>query len=284
MAAITPAVAEPATLPGSPKSLVGVAVRAFCLGAVFVLGAALTIVLLVAGTTDSDGAGGSSISITLTGTSGGHPLWRVPFFIAALALFHFLEFAVTARFNPARATTEAFLLTSNGIAYAAAHAASVAELLFARGLLPALSVRGFVGDNSAYACAFVWPFTLLKLTGGCDSGVRAQVAIGLALMVAGQAVRSVSMAQAGTNFAHTVQLYPVHGHRLVDHGLYAVLRHPSYFGFFYWSLGTQLVLGNCGCFVLYAVVLWVFFAARIKRECAPQAFAGLLVADHHQIG
>jgi hypothetical protein len=54
------------------------------------------------------------------------------------------------------------------------------------------------------------------------------------------------------------------GHVLVKSGLYGYLRHPSYFGFFWWGLGTQLVLGNAVCFVGYALVLWRFFSSRIR--------------------
>ena len=93
-----------------------------------------------------------------------------------------------------------------------------------------------------------------------------QVSLGLFLMVLGQAVRSLAMVQAGANFTHTIQRRKREGHVLVTRGVYSVLRHPSYFGFFWWGLGTQLVLGNVVCFLGYAVVLWLFFAERIKSE------------------
>ena len=41
-------------------------------------------------------------------------------------------------------------------------------------------------------------------------------------------------------------------------------RHPSYAGFFYWALGTQLVLQNMFTFVLFAVLLWRFFYYRTR--------------------
>jgi len=74
------------------------------------------------------------------------------------------------------------------------------------------------------------------------------------------------MAQAGSNFNHTVQMKRKEGHELVTHGIYAWLRHPSYFGFWWWSLGTQVVLGDGLCLVAYAIVLWRFFNGRIERE------------------
>lgn len=43
-------------------------------------------------------------------------------------------------------------------------------------------------------------------------------------------------------------------------------RHPSYAGFFYWALGTQVLLANPLGAAVFAVVLWRFFHDRIKGE------------------
>ena len=56
------------------------------------------------------------------------------------------------------------------------------------------------------------------------------------------------------------------GHELVTTGIYRYLRHPSYTGWFWWSVGTQLVLGNPLCFVAYACASYSFFADRIPFE------------------
>ena len=77
------------------------------------------------------------------------------------------------------------------------------------------------------------------------------------------------MAHAGNNFNHLVQSKKKVGHELVTDGIYARLRHPAYFGFFWWGLGTQVVLGNVVCLTGYAVVLWRFFSRRIKSELTP---------------
>jgi protein-S-isoprenylcysteine O-methyltransferase len=86
------------------------------------------------------------------------------------------------------------------------------------------------------------------------------------MVVGGQVVRSVAMVQAGKSFNHVVQRRRGREHVLVTNGVYAVLRHPSYFGFFWWALGTQVVMGNVVCFWAYAVVLWGFFSNRIRHE------------------
>ncbi|KAL1967873.1 hypothetical protein VTN77DRAFT_2562 [Rasamsonia byssochlamydoides] len=213
---------DPSNYPGGKKSLSGISLRAFLLGVVLGICATLTLVLVV-------------LSI---------PLWRVPFFIASLCLFHFLEYFITARYNTRQASVSAFLLTSNGWAYNVAHGSAVAECLLSHLLFPAGYAR--------------WTAAI--------TDTNLPLVLGLVLMLVGQTVRTLAMAQAGSNFNHTVQVERKQGHTLVTGGIYSVLRHPSYFGFFWWGLGTQLVLQNVICFCAYAVVLWRFFASRIKRE------------------
>ncbi|KAL2808825.1 Isoprenylcysteine carboxyl methyltransferase family-domain-containing protein [Aspergillus granulosus] len=215
--------------PNGKKALSGISLRAFLIGTTLGLSFSLTLSLL------------DLRSIF----ENPHYLWRLPFFLASLALFHFLEYYVTAAYNTRHATISAFLLTSNGWAYNVAHTSAALECALAY---------------------YFWPRDSYFESTGPICGVKLQVVVGLALMAVGQVVRTLAMAQAGTNFNHTVQVERKEGHTLVKHGVYAVLRHPSYFGFFWWGLGTQLVLGNVVCFAGYAVVLWKFFSSRIQRE------------------
>lgn len=53
---------------------------------------------------------------------------------------------------------------------------------------------------------------------------------------------------------------------LVTHGVYSFSRHPGYFGFFWWALGTQILLSNPVSLLLFSVVLWRFFNERISAE------------------
>jgi len=48
--------------------------------------------------------------------------------------------------------------------------------------------------------------------------------------------------------------------------VYAYFRHPSYFGWSAWALGTQLVLSNPVSLVLYAFAAHSFFYDRIPKE------------------
>lgn len=225
---------DPSIYPSGKKSLAGISLRAFLIGTTLGLSASLTLALRLSSPT---------------------PLWRVPFFLASLCLFHFLEYYVTAAHNTRHASVSAFLLSSNGWAYNLAHTSAATECLLAHALYP----------HESY---FAWSGPVLF-------GVKIQLVLGLALMAIGQTTRSLAMAQAGSNFNHTVQVERKDGHMLVTHGVYALLRHPSYFGFFWWGLGTQMVLGNVVCFVGYLVVLWRFFSTRIQRT-SPSPCALLL--------
>ena len=217
-----PLVQDRLYMPGQPKSLSGIALRSFCLGAALAVGLHQVYGALVFFGSDT-------------------PLWRVPFFLVALSAFHFLEFWTTAAYNTSSAGVGSFLLTANWPAYPIAHATAVAECCIVSFFFPDRSWAPFNSGN------------LLVL-------------FGFACVLVGQAVRSVAMAKAGSNFNHTVQQQHRSGHVLVSTGIYAVLRHPSYFGFFWWALGTQLVMGNVVCFFAYAAALWRFFSSRIKTE------------------
>ncbi|EED21873.1 prenyl cysteine carboxyl methyltransferase Ste14 [Talaromyces stipitatus ATCC 10500] len=208
-------------LPNGEMSLSGISTRAFFIGVVLGISSTITILLL-----------------TIYQTR----LWRIPFFISSLCLFHFLEYWATAQYNTQYADVSSFLLTSNGPAYNIAHGSAMLECL--------ISHYFFAPSTSPILSTFS----------------TISVIFGIICMVTGQIVRTLAMATAGTNFNHVVQVRRQEGHVLVTGGIYRFLRHPSYFGFFWWGLGSQLVLQNVVCFVGYAVVLWQFFNSRIYRE------------------
>lgn len=49
-------------------------------------------------------------------------------------------------------------------------------------------------------------------------------------------------------------------------GPYYWSRHPSYFGWFYWAIGTQLLMSNYVCLPLWIFAAWTFFNDRIPTE------------------
>ncbi|XMA20114.1 hypothetical protein WAI453_012905 [Rhynchosporium graminicola] len=204
--------------PGHSKSLSGIAIRSFILG--------LTL--------------SSTLVLTLYLLSIGSPIWRAPFFITTLSLFHFLEFYTTARVNTSSARISSFLFSSNGSAYTIAHTTALLETILLHTFFPSALLPSWIH----------YPILL----------------IGLFFIILGQLIRATAMLTAGTNFSHVVKHTKAQSHELVTTGIYSVFRHPSYFGFFWWGIGTQLVCGNIVSLAGYAWVLWKFFASRIEGE------------------
>lgn len=86
------------------------------------------------------------------------------------------------------------------------------------------------------------------------------------MVISAQCIRSLAMATCGESFNHYIQVSKKENHVLVTHGIYKILRHPSYVGFFYWAVGTQLLLGNVLHTLLFAIVAGAFFSRRIPYE------------------
>ncbi len=205
-------------LPHHPKSLSGIASRAFILGITLTVSSTLSAYLLWIG----------------------QPIWRAPFFISTLSLFHFLEFWTTSRANTHSAGVSSFLLSSNGSAYTVAHSASLLETLLSHYFLPSPILPPEI-------------HTYMLFTG-------------LGVVILGQVIRAKAMLTAGPSFSHIVAHTKKQTHTLITTGVYSILRHPSYFGYFWWALGIQLVCGNSLCLLGYTVVLWRFFSRRIEGE------------------
>ena len=157
-------------------------------------------------------------------------------YVVCLCLFHFSEFFVTAVKQPKNLKYDSFLL-NHSINYTLANVAAWME----------------------YSLELWW--------WGGEVKFNISVAfLGLVILVTGQAVRSVGMWQCGEHFAHEIMTSHDEGHRLITTGLYSVLRHPAYFGWFYWTIGTQLLLCNPVCTIVYAYLSWIFFSKRIPFE------------------
>ena len=172
-----------------------------------------------------------------------HSLWpTLNAYSVLLIAFHLLEFLTTAIFNPSRVTVDSFLL-NNGASYWFAQLFSTAEYLL----------------REKYMRSFPTITALDKPL------VRS---VGLAIAIAGQAVRTLAMITAANSFNHRVSTHhkKQDDHALVTNGIYSFLRHPSYFGFFWWSIGIQLFLANPLSLLIFSFVLWSFFNARIQTE------------------
>lgn len=69
--------------------------------------------------------------------------------------------------------------------------------------------------------------------------------VGLLMVIFGDCLRKAAMLTAGSNFNHIVQNEKSDTHTLVTSGVYGWFRHPSYVGWFYWSIGTQVPYTAC---------------------------------------
>jgi protein-S-isoprenylcysteine O-methyltransferase Ste14 len=72
--------------------------------------------------------------------------------------------------------------------------------------------------------------------------------LGLAIFAPGSAMLTWSMV-VNPFFEKTVRIQTDRGHRVIDTGPYAYVRHPGYVGFIGWMLSTPLLLGACWAFV-----------------------------------
>jgi len=205
------------------------AVIAFTLGSIFSLHVAALCLLYL------DKSGFINIGV-VEGISSPRTILIFQWFIyvIALCIFHLAEFFVTAIWNPSVLTATCFVV-NHSKPYTMAMLVSCFEF----------SIRFliFPTRNSKFISA-----------------------IGLALIIIGQLVRSLAMITCAESFNHLIQHTKKQSHKLVTHGIYRYLRHPSYFGFFYWSVGTQLMLGNILTGISFAAASWLFFNRRIPYE------------------
>jgi len=159
----------------------------------------------------------------------------VGFYLFFLSIFHTWEYIYVALFHPQELSIDSFLLNHSN-EYSIALISSWAEYIVERLFMP--SSKGH------------WPILV----------------IGVLICLGGQIIRILAMYTAGKNFHHQIRLERDKSHKLVCSGIYSLLRHPSYFGWFYWSIGTQIILLNPICFCGFAFYSWRFFYERIREE------------------
>ncbi|KAF9948683.1 hypothetical protein BGZ72_009433 [Mortierella alpina] len=163
------------------------------------------------------------------------PIPQFWLFLAALGAFHALEYIAIALFNPTKLKLDSFLL-NHSPEYTTATVSGITEFLIEYFFFPQMKTWGLLNK------------------------------IGLVLVIVGQMARTLAMFSAKSNFSHHVEYYKEDHHVLVTDGIYSLLRHPSYFGFYYWALGSQLMMMNPVCLIGFAVVLYRFFSERIQYE------------------
>lgn len=152
-----------------------------------------------------------------------------------MAFFHYSEFLTIAWCNPTSLSIDSFMLY-HSIPYVLAAISSWVEFILEVHFLP--SFKNYY---------HIW-------------------LLGVIMCILGEIIRKTSMFTASRSFTHLVQYEKNDNHKLVTHGIYAYARHPSYMGWFWWSIGTQIVLLNPICIILYTIVSWKFFHDRIYLE------------------
>ena len=90
--------------------------------------------------------------------------------------------------------------------------------------------------------------------------------IGLLMTIVGQYFRIAALFTGKHNFTHKIQLRKRKNHVLVKEGVYKICRHPSYFGFFIWSVGIEIMCVNPLCTIAFSYILFIFFKKRIEIE------------------
>jgi protein-S-isoprenylcysteine O-methyltransferase len=175
-----------------------------------------------------------SISILGLDSSREFMLLQGVLYVITLCVFHLAEFFVTAIYNPSVVTANSFV----------------------------------VNHSRSYTAAIIlsWTEFCIRFTMFPSMNSRRGAIFGLVMVIASQVIRSLSMITCGESFNHYIQHHKKENHTLVTTGIYKYLRHPSYFGFYYWSIGTQLLLGNMINMVTFAIASWFFFNRRIPFE------------------
>ncbi|KAG7472183.1 hypothetical protein MATL_G00106180 [Megalops atlanticus] len=156
-------------------------------------------------------------------------------YMCSLSFFHYSEYLVTAIINPRSLSLDSFLL-NHSMEYTVAAVSSWVEFTAEKLLIPELKQLRWIS------------------------------LVGLVMVLFGEFLRKLAMLTAGSNFNHIVQNEKAQSHILVTSGIYSCFRHPSYVGWFCWSVGTQVLLCNPVCLVGYTLASWRFFRERIEEE------------------
>ena len=145
-------------------------------------------------------------------------LWssQLGFYLASLALYHLGEYFFVLCFHFETLSFDSFLLNQS-TAYVLAMAFSMLEFLLTD-----------VFFLHKVALLHAWSPTFLYT----------HLALSLSLLFIGQTFRISALFTAQRSFNHQIQFRKRDDHVLVTWGVYGLVRHPSYFGWFLWSVAT----------------------------------------------
>ncbi|XP_058810649.1 protein-S-isoprenylcysteine O-methyltransferase [Phymastichus coffea] len=179
---------------------------------------------------------GYSFSLGIVNYNTALPKWKgFGIYTVILSTFHVTEFLAVTMTNPMSSSSDSFVI-NHSIAYTVAAGISWIEYF----------MEGYYFPKTKENLIFL--------------------IIGVTLCAAGELFRKIAIYTAEKNFNHMIQDKKIDGHVLITHGIYSICRHPSYVGWFYWSIGTQIILQNPICLMIYTFISWIFFYDRISIE------------------
>ena len=156
-------------------------------------------------------------------------------YLSVMSFFHYSEYLSVSLFNPNDLKIDAFLLTHSR-EYGVALFVAVLEMGLESYYLPVLKGNIYV------------------------------ICVGVLMIILGEFLRKLAMYTAGVSFTHMVATSKDTKHVLVTKGIYRYCRHPGYVGWTLWSIGTQVLLCNPLCFVVYICAVRIFYKQRIMVE------------------
>jgi protein-S-isoprenylcysteine O-methyltransferase Ste14 len=117
-----------------------------------------------------------------------------------------------------------------------------------------------------FAMITIYVVAVMEARDRVSSAPGAAWLLGLAIFVPSWALAIWSMV-VNPFFEKAVRIQTDHGHRVIDTGPYAYMRHPGYVGFAGWMLSTPLLLASIWAFIpaLISVVLLVIRTALEDR-------------------
>ena len=165
-------------------------------------------------------------------------MYQFGLYMMSLSVYHFLEYWFWLMYHFEKVNADSFLI-NQGKFYTIAIALSFIEYF----------VEFFLFKNLK-----LWDIATLVTF------------IGVIITKVGHAFRIGAEFTAKSNFTHQIRLHKKSEHKLVTHGVYSISRHPGYFGWFLWSVGTQIMIWNPIWIVGFYLASYYFFKDRIELE------------------
>ncbi|CAD7925576.1 unnamed protein product [Amoebophrya sp. A25] len=218
-----------------------------------------------------------TIGVAATAASSNAPIDKEEFFngvgacifMLSFLLFHLAEFYFVVVFHPDSLHFASFVLNPVPChLYLIVFLLAAAEFVFTPDSLPPiLSALGITKDASAskdgYDANFWGGAKMSSILFWVRSGL---LVLSLLCLSIGMLLRVAALWTAGSNFTHLIRTKRHEGHQLVQQGVYNYVRHPSYMGWFLWTLGTQIALRNPLSFLLFFAIAYTFLFRRIRAE------------------